>query len=118
IEFPDGRTWTRATRFPVLGLSGSIGHGITLGGGFATYLDKSYDLSTRDTVDIRGVPVPVIDRYTSDGAVSDLRLAAAVRISPKLFVAPGRTCSPARRASVPAVTSRTAATSTRSRRAS
>jgi len=89
IEFPGSRTWTRATRFPVLGLSGSIGHGITLGGGFATYLDKSYDISTRDTVDIRGVPVPVIDRYTSDGAVSDVRVSAAVRISPKLFVGAG-----------------------------
>ena len=89
IEFPASRTWTRATRFPVLGLSGSIGHGITLGGGFATYLDKSYDISTRDTVDIRGVPVPVIDRYTSDGAVSDLRLSVAARISPKVFVGAG-----------------------------
>ena len=89
IEFPGSRTWTRATRFPVLGLSGSIGHGITIGGGFATYLDKSYDISTRDTVDIRGVPVPVIDRYTSDGAVSDVRVSAAVRISPKLFVGAG-----------------------------
>ena len=89
VEFPDGRTWVRATRFPVLGLSGPIGHGITVGGGFATYLDKSFDISTRDTVVIRGVPVPVTDRYTSDGAVADLRVAAAGRISQKLFVGAG-----------------------------
>ena len=89
IEFPDGRTWTRATRFPVLELSGPIGHGIIVGGGFATYLDKSFDISTRGTVDIRGVPVPVIDRYTSDGAVSDLRLSVAARISPKFFAGAG-----------------------------
>jgi len=89
IEFPDKSTWVRATRFPVLGVSGPVGHGIIVGGGFGTYLDKSFNISTRDTVTIRGVPEPVTDRYVSDGAVSDLRLAAAARITSRVFAGVG-----------------------------
>ncbi len=69
----------RTTRFPQMGLSGPIGHGITLGGGFATYLDRSYELATQDTVLVRGVAQPVTDRLSSDGGVVDLRVAASVR---------------------------------------
>jgi len=69
----------RTTRFPQMGLSGPIGHGITLAGGFATYLDRSYELATQDTVLVRGVAQPVTDRLASDGGVVDLRVAASAR---------------------------------------
>ncbi len=69
----------RTTRFPQMGLSGPIGHGITLGGGFATYLDRSYELATQDTILVRGVSQPVTDRLSSDGGVVDLRFAASAR---------------------------------------
>ncbi len=69
----------RTSRFPQMGLSGPIGRGITLGGGFATYLDRSYELATADTVLVRGTPQPVTDRLSSDGGVVDLRFAASAR---------------------------------------
>jgi hypothetical protein len=89
LDFSGERTWLRATRFPILGIAGPLGHGIMVGGGFTTYLDKSYAITTRDTVMIRGAPVPVTDRFTSDGAVSDLRAAVAARLSDRLSVGAG-----------------------------
>jgi hypothetical protein len=82
-------TSLRGTRFPALVIAGPLAGRITIGGGFTTYLDRSFGVITRDTIDLRGVPQPVTDEITSDGAVTDLRLAAAVRIHPRLAVGAG-----------------------------
>src|SRR3989449_6313220 len=79
----------RTPRFPQMGLSGPIGHGIILGGGFATYLDRSYQLATQDTVLVRGVPQPVTDLLSSDGGVVDLRVAASARAWGRLWLGLG-----------------------------
>lgn len=77
------------SRFPEVGVSGPIGHHLTLGGGFTTYLDRSYHLATPDTLVIRGVPQPVIDHLSSDGGVADLRLAGAAQLGGRLVVGMG-----------------------------
>jgi len=79
LSLGDAGASLRSTRFPQMGLSGPVGLGITLGGGFATYLDRSYELATQDTVLVRGVSQPVTDRLSSDGGVVDVRLAASTR---------------------------------------
>jgi hypothetical protein len=79
----------RATRFPALVIGGPLTRRIVIGGGFATYLDRSFGVITHDTLDLRGVPQPVTDVINSDGAVTDLRLAAAMRLKPWLAVGAG-----------------------------
>ena len=79
----------RGTRFPALVITGPLAGRISIGGGFATYLDRSFGIITHDTVDVRGVPQPVTDEVTSDGAVTDLRLAAAVRLHSRLAIGAG-----------------------------
>ena len=71
----------RGTRFPALVIAGPLTRRIVIGGGFATYLDRTFGVITHDTIDLRGVPQPVTDEITSDGAVTDLRVAAATRLS-------------------------------------
>jgi len=79
----------RGTRFPALVIAGPLTKRIVIGGGFATYLDRSFGVITQDTVDLRGVPQPVTDEVTSDGAVTDLRLAVAMRLKPWLALGAG-----------------------------
>src|SRR6266511_2788363 len=76
----------RASRFPALVIAGPITRQISFAGGFATYLDKSFGVVTRDTIDLRGQPEGVTDEITSDGAVADLRLVGAARLRPWLAI--------------------------------
>src|SRR5206468_860009 len=54
-----------------------------------TYLDRSWDVTIRDTVVLRGTPQPYTDEIASDGGVADLRLAAATRLRSWLAVGAG-----------------------------
>ena len=76
----------RASRFPALVIAGPITRQISFAGGFATYLDKSFGILTRDTIDLRGQPEGITDEISSDGAVADLRLAGAARLRPWLAI--------------------------------
>ncbi len=79
----------RGTRFPALVVTGPLLGRLSIGGGFSTYLDRTFGIITQDTVDLRGVPQPVTDEVTSDGAVTDVRLAAAVRVDRRLAIGAG-----------------------------
>jgi hypothetical protein len=79
----------RASRFPALVLAGPLSSRLVIGGGFATYLDRSFGVTTRDTIDLRGNPEPVSDEVRSDGAITDLRVALAARLRPSLAVGAG-----------------------------
>jgi len=79
----------RGTRFPAMVIMGPLTSRITIGGGFATYLDRSFGITTQDTIDLRGVPQPVSDEVTSDGGVTDLRLAAAIRLHRRIALGAG-----------------------------
>jgi hypothetical protein len=76
----------RGSRFPAFVIGGPILGRIVLAAGFSTYLDKSFGIVTRDTIDLRGTPEPVTDEITSDGAVTDLRVALAARVNRRLAV--------------------------------
>lgn len=79
----------RGSRFPALVIAGPLTQRIVIGGGFATYLDRTFGITTRDTIDLRGVPQPITDEIRSDGAISDLRLALAARVHPSFAVGVG-----------------------------
>ncbi len=79
----------RATRFPALVIAGPVSSRIVVGGGFSTYLDRTFGVVIQDTIDLRGVQQPITDEITSDGAVSDLRLAVAARVGSRLALGLG-----------------------------
>lgn len=83
-QLATGTVSLRTTRFPGFTVGGPVGHGIVVGGGFSTYLNRSWDVITHDTITLRGLPEAVTDERTSDGGVTDVRLAAALRVSPRL----------------------------------
>jgi len=76
-----GTASLRATRFPVMGLAGPVFGRLVLSGGFTTYLDRTWDVTRRDSLLLRGTMRPYVDELSSDGGVTDLRFAAALRVS-------------------------------------
>ncbi|HEX4574932.1 MAG TPA: hypothetical protein VH158_07360, partial [Gemmatimonadales bacterium] len=74
----------RATRFPLLMLGGPVAARLVLAGGFTTYLDRSWTVTIRDSLVLRGVNQRYTDSLTSDGSVADLRLALAGRLGQRL----------------------------------
>ena len=79
----------QGTRFPAMVIAGPVTRRIVVAGGFSTYLDRSFGVIIQDTVNLRGVPQPVTDEITSDGAISDLRLAVAARLGSRLALGVG-----------------------------
>ena len=58
---------------------GPAWQGVVLAGGFTTYLDRSYRVEIADTLTLGGSQQAVTDILTSDGGITDVRLAAARR---------------------------------------
>jgi hypothetical protein len=79
----------RGTRFPAMVIAGPVTRRIVVGGGFSTYLDRSFGVVIQDTIDLRGVQQPITDKITSDGAISDLRIAVAARVHSRLALGLG-----------------------------
>src|SRR5206468_4080609 len=79
-EAAGATTSLRASRFPVMGLAGPVFGHLVMGGGFTTYLDRTWDVTLRDSMLLRGTMQPYSVELTSDGGVADLRLAAALRV--------------------------------------
>ena len=76
----NGDTGFRRTgRFPLFQVVGSLGHGFVAGGGFTTYLDRSYHVRIVDTITLGGSSQAVTDELGSDGGVTDVRVAVARR---------------------------------------
>ncbi len=79
----------RGTRFPAMVIAGPVTRRIVVGGGFSTYLDRSFGVVINDTIDLRGVQQPITDAITSDGAIADLRIAVAARLHSRLALGLG-----------------------------
>jgi long-subunit fatty acid transport protein len=47
---------------------------------FSNYTSRDFTVVTEDTLDLRGVPVGVIDSFSSRGGLNDLRLAGSYRV--------------------------------------
>jgi len=90
-DVQEGGTTTalRTTRFPVMGVAGPVAPRLAVAAGFTTYLDKSWDVAFRDSFLLRGVMQRYIDELTSDGSVTDVRFAAAGRLSRRIAIGAG-----------------------------
>jgi hypothetical protein len=82
----DGRTSnTRTSRFPLAGLAERVSKKVVLGLTFSTYLDRTWETvaTTRETVGT-DTAVDVVTRYSSSGAINDVRVALGWTFSPRL----------------------------------
>lgn len=78
------------TRFPFAALAGGItGTPVSFEASYSNYLSRTWDITTSDTVLLRGQSVAVQDRIRSDGAVADLRAALGWFVSSRLQVGGG-----------------------------
>jgi hypothetical protein len=77
----------RDTRFPLAIVEGQLGSSpLSFGLSYSLYADRTYELTTSDSVLIRGEVVGVDDRLSSDGGVADLRSALGWYVSRALQV--------------------------------
>ena len=82
-------TMLRETRFPLMGVAGRVAPRLAVAAGFTTYLDKSWDVTLRDSAVLRGTMQRYLDEISSDGSVADIRLAAASRLSRRIAIGAG-----------------------------
>ncbi len=89
LEGPGLSSWLRSTRYPLFAVGGPVSSGVFVGGGYTTYLDRSFEAVTRDSVVLRDAMEHFTDAIKSDGGVSDLRLAAAARLGSRVTLGVG-----------------------------
>src|SRR5437870_9809009 len=70
-QLGDTITQLRATRFPLMGVAGRVAPRLVVAGGFTTYLDRSWDVTLRDSTVLRGELERYRDEITSDGSVGE-----------------------------------------------
>src|SRR5438034_5715648 len=64
-----------------MGLAGPVFGRLVLSGGFTLYLVRTWGVTRRVSLLLRGTMRPYVDELSSDGGVTDLRFAAALRVS-------------------------------------
>jgi hypothetical protein len=81
-ESPAGTGNARDNRYPGIFIGGPIGGTrLVLSLSASGYTDRNFQLASQDTLILRDEPVAVLDTLTSQGGISDLRLAVAWRQS-------------------------------------
>ncbi len=81
-ESPSGNASVKDNRFPGIFVSGPVsGTHFAIALSATGYTDRNFELASRDTLLLRGVPVETFDTLASHGGMSDLRVALAWRQS-------------------------------------
>ena len=78
-ENPYGDAVGNDTQFPLFLAGGRISRLLSGAVSASVYADRTFALSTRDTVDLRGVPTETFDTLVSKGGMNDIRLAGVYR---------------------------------------
>ena len=89
FEGPLGNRTNETARFPLMGFAAPTPYKVVIGFSISDYLDRSYAIALRDTINIRGSNEPYTDAARSVGGVSDVQLAASYRLGPKLLAGAG-----------------------------
>jgi hypothetical protein len=80
---------TRLSRFPRAGASGRLTQRGTIALTFSTYLDRTWETTSTTSSTVNGDPVDITTRYSSDGAVGDVRFALGWLVGSRLQVGAG-----------------------------
>lgn len=84
-----GAVSLRSMRFPMFGFAAPVGNRLVIGVDVSDYLNRNWDVQRTDTVMPRDSALPVTDRTRSLGGVTDIRFAAAYRVSSRVAVGLG-----------------------------
>ncbi|HVO34106.1 MAG TPA: hypothetical protein VMT21_00995 [Gemmatimonadales bacterium] len=84
-----GAVSLNSMRFPTFGFATPVGYRLVVGVTVSEYLNRNWEVQRADTVWPRGLAVPVADHSRSVGGVSDVRFAAAYRVSSRIAVGIG-----------------------------
>ena len=74
----------RSMRFPLFGFATTIGGRLVVGVSASDFLNRNWDVQQTDTVTPRDSALRVNDRTKSEGGVTDIRFAAAYRVSSRI----------------------------------
>jgi hypothetical protein len=77
---------TRLTRFPLLTASIPAGERMAVGASASTFLDRSWETVRTGTQQIGPDTVDFVERYHTNGAINDLRLALARQLHQRFWV--------------------------------
>ena len=78
-----------STRFPLFGFAVPAGQRLVIGVSVSDYIDRTWSVSSTHDSTLRDTTVTLTDLANSTGGVTDLRFAAAYRISPSFIVGLG-----------------------------
>jgi len=84
-----GQTSLRSMRFPTFGFATTIGSRLVVGVSVSDFLNRNWDVQQTDTVMPRDSALAVNDRVRSTGGISDIRFAAAYRVTSRIAVGVG-----------------------------
>lgn len=84
-----GPVTNETVRFPLIGFAASTPYKFAVGFSFSDYLDRTYQIETRDTLVINGTPQTFRDAGRSIGGISDIQLGVGYRLRPSLQIGAG-----------------------------
>jgi hypothetical protein len=70
-----------SARFPLLLGAFPAGERLVITAGFGAFLDQNWQVEEPDTLIIAGDSVPILDRFSSEGGVTRIRLGGAYRVA-------------------------------------
>ncbi|HEV8364479.1 MAG TPA: hypothetical protein VGQ52_13270 [Gemmatimonadaceae bacterium] len=77
---------TRLTRFPLLSASVPAGNSMAIAGSSTTFLDRSWETIRRGSQRIGPDSVDFVERFHTNGAINDLRLAVSRQLGERFFI--------------------------------
>lgn len=86
VSTPSGSTRTTTARFPLVGFSLPLGRRWAAGGSVSTFLDRTWATAVELTQVIGPDTVTSTQRFSSDGAINDVRLAVAYSATSRVSV--------------------------------
>ena len=85
-QSPFGNADLQTVRFPLMGFAAPLPSRAVIGFSISDYLDRTFTVTIRDTMNVRGNDEPFTDAGRSIGGISDLQLGVGYRMSPNLSV--------------------------------
>lgn len=86
VKGTDVRSRTTTARFPMVGMSLTLGRRLTAQVSASTFLDRTWSSVTETQRDIGGTVVDARELFSSNGGITDFRLALAYTASPRFQI--------------------------------
>lgn len=86
VKTASGSARTTTARFPMVGISVPLVRRLTAQVSASSFLDRTWNSASETRQDIGGTPVDAIEFFSSNGGITDFRLALAYYASPRFQV--------------------------------